>query len=191
MIKLILIRHGATYSNTLKRYLGATDEPLLKNSILTLQQKTYPPIDILYRSPMKRCKQTAEIIYQDMTSIILEDLKECNFGDFELKNYQELSTNQDYQKWMITMELKTFPNGENLEDYKNRILKVIYKILKDNKNQNTSIGFIVHGGTIMNIMKHLSPQKTNIYDWSVKNGCGYIVTLDTQNKIEKMEEITE
>lgn len=187
MLKILLIRHGKTHSNTLKRYIGTTDEDLLESSIAELQNKAYPKADIVYTSPMKRCTQTANILYENKTAIIIEDFKECDFGDFENKNYKELETNADYQKWMETQVILKFPNGENLESYSRRTIQAFDTIAQKHKNEDITIALIVHGGTIMNVMKYLN-EKTDIYDWQVKNGCGYEFIVKN-DKIETLKEI--
>ena len=44
---------------------------------------------------MLRCRQTAEIIY-GKTDYIENDLRECDFGEFENKCFEELKDNPDY-----------------------------------------------------------------------------------------------
>ena len=47
-------------------------------------------------------------------------LKECDFGDFENKNYKELSGNPDYQAWIDSGGALPFPGGEDPEGFRNR-----------------------------------------------------------------------
>lgn len=92
MLKLLLIRHGKTYGNTLGRYIGgATDEPLCLEGIRLLQEKPYPEVSRIYVSPMIRCRQTAGLLYPDRELKEIPLFRECDFGIFENKNYQELS----------------------------------------------------------------------------------------------------
>ena len=63
MLKLILIRHGETQGNKLKRYIGKrTDEPLCPEAGNMLAQLAYPEVQAVYASPMIRCTQTAGIL---------------------------------------------------------------------------------------------------------------------------------
>lgn len=62
-MEAILIRHGITNGNIEKRYIGTTDEPLIDSEKERLRKNIYPDADIIIISPMKRCIQTAEIIY--------------------------------------------------------------------------------------------------------------------------------
>lgn len=72
-INCIFIRHGCTVSNREHRYLGRTDEPLDEAGVFELENAlnngVYKALEgnslkeqIIITSPMRRCKQTAEII---------------------------------------------------------------------------------------------------------------------------------
>lgn len=61
MAEIILVRHGKTAGNLEGRYIGSrTDEPLCEEGIHALEEKvregTYPPVDLVYASPMIRCR---------------------------------------------------------------------------------------------------------------------------------------
>ena len=98
MLKLWLIRHGKTEGNKLARYIGTTDEPLCQEGIDFLGKMDYPDIHTIYVSPLKRCVQTAEILFPGEPVHIIEELAECDFGEFENKNYRELDGNPKYQE---------------------------------------------------------------------------------------------
>ena len=87
MIKLWLIRHGKTEGNKLARYIGTTDEPLCQEGIEFLKKMDYPKVQEIYVSPLRRCVQTAEILFPEKPVHIIEELAECDFGEFENKNY--------------------------------------------------------------------------------------------------------
>ena len=193
-IRLVLIRHGETASNKEHRYLGKTDEDLspcgaekIKNAV---HEKFYPEIDILFTSPMKRCQQTAQLIYPDMTAHIIPEFAEMNFGEFEGKNYQDLKDDARYQAWIDSNGTLPFPGGESQKEYIYRCKLGFEKMLNELQsttlqkdkykdslavNQYT-IGLVVHGGTIMSLMYAYSGGE--YFDYQVKNGGGYICTLD-------------
>ncbi len=54
-------------------------------------------MDLVYASPMIRCRQTAKILWPKFTDSsqiqYVQNLQECDFGAFENKNYQELFGN--------------------------------------------------------------------------------------------------
>ena len=105
MIRLYLIRHGQTPGNKLQRYIGTTDEPLSTEGKEFLEKLTYPMPEALYVSPLCRCVETAGILFPGKSFHIIEELSECDFGEFENKNYKELSGNQDYQRNTLPVSL--------------------------------------------------------------------------------------
>jgi len=110
-VRVDFIRHGKTEGNLEMRYVGRTDEPLSFSGIAELMKTDYPPCGVLITSPMKRCIQTAELIYPGKAPIICEELRECDFGAFEGRNYIELSTDSRYQKWIDSGGVSAFPEG--------------------------------------------------------------------------------
>mgnify|MGYP002239053237 FL=1 len=78
-INCIFIRHGCTVSNREHRYLGRTDEPLDEAGVFELKNAlnngVYKALEgnslkeqIIITSPMRRCKQTAEINFAGRTA---------------------------------------------------------------------------------------------------------------------------
>lgn len=176
-MKIIFIRHGKTAGNLEKRYIGKTDEPLCSKGKDELLNNKYPDCEIVVSSGMKRCIQTAEIIYPNKKIIKSGQLNECDFGDFEGKNYYDLSGNSDYQNWIDSGGNMTFPNGENPDDFKKRCVSGFEKIVAEYEKINV-ISFVVHGGTIMSILEKYAVPKGNYYDYQIPNGNGFITEFD-------------
>lgn len=191
MAELILIRHGKTAGNLLGRYIGSrTDEPLCDEGREELAGKQLPEVERLYVSPMKRCVETAEILWPGFDRKKMQkvmDLRECDFGDFENKNYKELSGNGDYQAWIDSNGTLPFPNGESMDAFKSRCLEAFARIVEDvsgaeqewiasGKTGIFRAGIVVHGGTIMAILEQYGYPKAAYFDYQVKNGCGYRLT---------------
>ncbi len=179
-MKINLIRHGMTAGNLKKRYIGITDEPLCNIGIEQIKSRNYPLCRIVAVSPMKRCIETAKLIYPDITPIFRSDLRECDFGDFEGKNYKELAGNIDYQRWIDSGGTLDFPNGESINSFKRRCIADFLDLIK---KFDEDISIITHGGTISAILENLAVEKRNFYEWNVANGEGYIVEFDGSNLI--------
>ena len=118
-ITMAFIRHGETASNRRKSYLGWTDEPLSEDGceMLLRNRKNYPAADLIFTSPMLRCRQTKEILYKDQPYQIIEKWKEMNFGSFEGKTYFDLNGNEDYQRWIDSGGTLPFPGGESRAEF--------------------------------------------------------------------------
>ena len=171
-MKILFIRHGLTAGNLEKRYIGRTDEPLCTEGIAQLKTLNLPNCEAVVCSPMKRCIQTAEILFPQRGYLIKKELRECDFGDFEGMNYMELSHNADYQKWIDSGGSMPFPNGEAPEDFRKRCLNAFERIVKE-YGAAESIAFVVHGGTIMSILEKYAVPCRDYFDFQCENGHGY------------------
>lgn len=179
MIRITLIRHSKTVGNLYGRYIGKTDEHLCKEGVILAESKIFPQVSHIYLSPLKRCIETAYIIYEGLKLIIIDELRECDFGDFENKNYKELSGNEDYQKWIDSNGSIAFPNGESPEQFKKRSIIGFDKVVDDIiENKVKDAAMIVHGGTIMSVLDKYSYPNKDFYCWQVGNCCGYLIEID-------------
>ena len=76
-MKWILIRHGQTQGNREHRYIGCrTDEPLCPEGIAQLQNRHYPPVSRVFVSPMRRCVETADLLYPGVPQTIIGSFRE-------------------------------------------------------------------------------------------------------------------
>ncbi len=175
-VNIVLIRHGATEGNLKKRYIGRTDEELCAAGVSEVKEREYPKVDMVISSPMKRCMQSAALIYPSIEAVIVENFRETDFGDFEGKNYKDLDGDKDYQAWIDSNGTLPFPNGESREQCDARILGAFERCLNDLPEGVGSVALVVHGGTIMTIMSHLTGK--DYYDFHVGNG-EYIETCVT------------
>lgn len=132
-IRLTLIRHGATLSNKEGRYLGKTDESLSRDGIRALEKAVadgnYPAADLLFSGPMKRCLETAQILYPGQIPIPIPEWTEMDFGAFEGHNYKELSGDPAYQNWIDSGGTLPFPEGESREEFIRRSVAGYEKML--------------------------------------------------------------
>ena len=112
----------------------------------------YPEVTYVYVSPMKRCVQTAEIIYPEMMKAgaysCNEKLRECDFGLFENHNYIELSGCPEYQAWIDSGGKLPFPEGESREAFIRRTLEGFREVVRDAQaHDRETIAVVAHGGT--------------------------------------------
>lgn len=190
MLKLTMIRHGKTYGNTLGRYIGITDEPLLEEEKEDLKQYAFEEMDAVYSSPLKRCLETAELLFPGKERKMLPELRECDFGEFENKNYQELSGNPDYQAWVDSGGQLAFPGGEDRGKFQERCIRGIERIIRDAAEQEwEQVALVVHGGTIMAILDRYGIPRADYFDWHVKNGEGYLLRVNTEQFLSGKKEL--
>lgn len=184
-LRIDLIRHGMTAGNQSHRYIGTTDEPLCERGRTMALSCQYPHPEIVFVSPMKRCVETATILYPGQKFYVIEELRECDFGIFEGKNAEELSGNEAYQRWIDSNAKLPFPGGESRENFRTRPLEGWQKVLAVCKRQQvTSAAVVTHGGVIMNLMETITRSEKTFYDWHVKNLCGYSVYIEKELKTD-------
>ncbi len=188
-MKLYLIRHGKTYCNEKRLYCGKEDISLSENGILNLRELRkefyYPLSDLYFTSGAKRANETLEILFPKINYGQREELWEYDFGDFELKSYDELKENKDYIKWILDKEGSiSCPNGESRIDFNKRIKEGFIKFLRDlEKKKAKDICLITHGGVIVSILsKFLKDNNKNFYDLQPSCGQGYELEISFYEK---------
>ncbi|MFA6338505.1 MAG: class I tRNA ligase family protein [Candidatus Paceibacterota bacterium] len=145
-----VMRHGESESNALGVINSddSTPRPLTskgKDQVLdTAELLKKEKIDLIFRSPILRTKETAEIIAKALgvssEKIITDDrLREINAGDLNGKSVNEyVNYFKGYEDRFVTRA----PNGENLSDVKRRVGEFIYDI--NNKYEKKNILIVTH-----------------------------------------------
>lgn len=191
---IALIRHGITVGNVRRLYYGATNVPLAEKGIEELKRLTaegiYPDGEgaEFYTTGMGRTQQTLELIYGDVPHEIIKSLREINFGDFEMKSYEELMAYEEYRDWITAMnDTKAPPNGECIRDFNERVIRGFEEVRKRHSVRSLELRHqeedarsivICHGGTISSIMNYIWPGVAdNMYEWLPDPGHGYLLLL--------------
>lgn len=174
-MQVTLIRHGKTAGNAELRYIGSTDEPLSSEGIaLVGQAGADPDVRTVYVSPLRRTQQTAAILFPNARQIIVDDLREMDFGDFEGRSFSEMEHDAAYIAWVESSCLAPCPNGESRSAFSERVCTAFVNVIADAAAQGEeTVVFVVHGGTIMAVMERFAIPKEDYYSYSVKNCQGY------------------
>ena len=181
-LKIHLIRHGATDANYDGRYIGCkTDVPLAPEGLNELRMLKddidYPEIERLYSSPMLRCRQTGAVLYPDFEPVMVEELKEYDFGSFENKTAAELESNPNFIPW-TSGRLSAPPGGEDNSEFIKRICVGFNKIVLDMiEGGLTESAVIMHGGAIMMLLGVSAVPRSKPVEWTADNGRGYSVRV--------------
>ena len=183
-VEIVLIRHGKTEGNKEKRYIGRTDQPLSEEGIAGIKENLgrYPSVEKVYASPMKRTRQTAELIYPGQAPELVDGLREMDMGVFEGKNHAELKNRPSYILWVATRGKISIPGGESMKDFGKRTMDAFTQVLGDMQVEGIKRSAVVaHGGTIMSIVSQLADD--DYYKYMVNNGAGFRLTLDDDGKL--------
>lgn len=180
--KIHLIRHGMTEGNRLGQYIGSLDIPVCEEGFAELrelkEEYEYPGVGRVYCSPLLRCRQTAKVLYPEQEPVLINDLREIDFGTFEGKNATDLAGDAAFGEWVASGFTGTPPEGEDYGDFTKRCAAGLEQVLKDMMQSDiTEAAVIVHGGVIMNLMAAHSMEKRPPHDWLVGNGKGFTILM--------------
>lgn len=190
-IVIHLVRHGQTPGNEKHQYIGRTDEELSAAGADELRKRIYPLDEFLAVSPMLRCRQSAEIICPELVPAedIVPGLRECDFGAFEGKTWEELKEEPAYQAYIDSGGETAFPGGESAGAFRTRVREAFFSEMEKIVGGGwESATFTVHGGTLMAVLYHCAPagQGKKYWDWHVPCGGGFrCVTSASLWKSEK------
>ena len=163
---ICLVRHGETDWNALGKLQGRTDIRLNETGILQAKEcseflKTFQ-WDVIITSPLKRAKQTAEIINKnlDLSLIEMKEFVERDYGDAEGMLLEERTS---------TFQGKSYSNQEDRLTLNNRVMAGIQEI--NQRYAENNILLIAHGAVINAILAVLSKGKIGSGKTKLNNAC--------------------
>jgi len=147
-MEVYLVRHTETVCEKGVCY-GQSDvaiaEPYLP--IFENIKQQLPADAVYYSSPLVRCKMLASYISKEV--IIDARLMEMNFGDWELKRWDEIPEG-DLNPWMSDFVCTNVPNGESFIELHDRVIDFLESQLTIEKSK--PIVIIAHSGVIRSIL---------------------------------------
>ncbi len=159
MTKIVVLRHGQTDWNILRRYQGHSDIPLNctgeEQARIANEKLRQFHFDAVYCSDLNRAKTTARIAldgifpYEDIH--FDRRLRERSFGIYEGGPYDTDKLPEEYRIGMdADPEHFTFPEGESLLDVEARIRPFYYEIIR--KHPNECVLLVAHG-TLLSVLR--------------------------------------
>ena len=180
-----LIRHAMTKENTEGKYIGQTDVEPTKEGLAQIknlmdENEGYPYADVVISSPLKRCTETAKLIYPEKDPVIMQDLIEYDFGDFEGMTADELKDLDTFKDWISGAHPEEPVHfGESQKEFNDRICNCFIRIIEGIiKSGTRSTAIITHGGVIMSLMAAFAIPEAPMHEWLTPNGCGYTLRID-------------
>lgn len=150
-MEIYVVRHTRVAVNKGICY-GQTDVDLtdtFEEELAVLKNQLPNDFDQVFSSPLSRCKKLAKVFSSE---IIFDDrLKEMNFGDWELKAWNDIPKDE-IQPWYDEFVYTKTPNGENFEMLFLR-LKSFLDELRTKDYQKVLI--VTHAGIIRAIWTYL------------------------------------
>lgn len=179
---IYLFRHGLTKGNLNAQYIGHTDLPLTTDSISSLKtikaHKHYPEVDAVFSSPLKRCIDSAKIMFPKNNTLVIDDFIEYNFGEFEGLTAEELKDNEDFKNWLHGDIYAAAPYGESNAQFSHRICDAFEKVVDGCvKTGTNNIAIVGHAGVLMTILACYGLPEAPMAHWQMDAGYGYKLRL--------------
>jgi len=160
-LRLLLVRHGETDSNSALRYWGQTDIGLsgagLRQAERLGQRLATEKIDAVYTSNLKRASVTARVIADGHGLAVAScaELNEVDFGKIEGLTFDEISylypeMTKLWVSWSLNLE---FPGGESLDEFDNRVRKFLSRL--EEQAPESTILIVAHAGPLRLLVCHL------------------------------------
>jgi valyl-tRNA synthetase len=170
LINISVLRHGETEYNKLGKFHGITDIELNdigRKQAQEAKDKINNDYDVIISSPLKRARQTAEIVNEKLGLEIIENdlLKERDFGNLEGLTWEEFSEQypQEASKNNIDFQPE-LEKGERIEDVEKRLREFI-TWLKTSGYKKPLL--VTHAGVIRVIerkLNNLTPEQSREND---------------------------
>ncbi|MGE7760145.1 histidine phosphatase family protein [Peribacillus sp. NPDC097895] len=163
---ICLVRHGQTDWNAQGKLQGQTDIPLNELGKIQAHQcgefLSKEDWDVIISSPLKRARETAEIIahYIDGTVIEKNEFIEKNFGVAE-----GLTAAEREEKYID----KAYPGQESQESLRNRLMKGLQEIQKEFPKKRVIL--VAHGAVIHFILRLMSNESIVSTEMRLFNAC--------------------
>jgi alpha-ribazole phosphatase len=143
------------------------------------QEFTYPQATAVFCSPLRRCTQTAQLLYPGANPIILDGLKEYFFGDFENKTPVELENHPVFSRWIAGENGLAPPFGEDPADFQRRICATFKKLCDGLLKTGTAHSVVVtHGGVLMALLAAFGLPAAPMHEWLTPAGTGFVLRLE-------------
>jgi alpha-ribazole phosphatase len=194
---LYLFRHGLTKGNINAQYIGHTDYPLSTFGIEELKnikaKHHYPTVDAVFMSPLKRAKDSADIMFPKNNKLVIDEFIEYNFGEFEECTAEDLKDNEDFKNWLHGDINARPPFGESNAEFVHRVCNAFEKVVNSLISTGTQTSAIVtHAGVIMTILSCYGLPEAPMAHWQMDAGYGYKLRITPSlwmqaNKLEVID----
>lgn len=172
MLKIDLLRHGqSTLSHTLR---GSTDDDLtelgwsqMQHSIdqsLHAQDNEAVPWDVIFSSPLKRCRLFADRIAQQIEKPVFyhANLQEMHFGDWEALSTQYIYENEPELLANFWQQPTLFspPNAETMQNFHLRVIDGLTNIQQQMQANHWQHALLVTHGGVIKLLKCIALKHT-------------------------------
>jgi probable phosphoglycerate mutase len=165
---LLLVRHGATRHTADRRFSGAGgDDPGLSEAgtdqaarladhLRSGADPRWDPVDVIVSSPMRRARQTAEILGSDLNLPVevRDDLREAAFGAWDGLTLAEVEARwpEELETWINSYDARPPGGGESVSDVSARVDRAVAEVRERYRDRTVVI------------VSHVNPIKRVVQD---------------------------
>jgi len=185
MTEILLVRHGETEWNAGEVFRGRVDIELNETGIKQAEKLAEylgnRRLQTIFSSPLQRALKTAEIIARqhEIEAAIMPGLIDFNYGQWQGLSHREVKERYKelYGEWANHPERVKMPDGESLEDVRQRAMAVVTDIITG------------HNGTVV-LVSHRVVNKVlicallgldNSHFWNIKQDTGGMTIFTYEN----------
>ena len=174
MLKVLLIRSGNTEYECQGRIQGTLDVPLSEDGRKQVEDLAdalrQQQIETLYYGPCKCAQQSMEIINQklDVKTKKLDAFQDLDHGLWQGMLIEDVKTKQPkvYKQWQEHPESVCPPDGETVQQVRERVQVALTKLAK--KHKDATIGILV-AEPLMTVMHSMLAQEAVAGMWGNDN----------------------
>lgn len=179
---LTLVRHGESEANVAHMLSGWMDVPLTERGRKELEELRgsvdYPKAEILFSSPLQRCRDTAAILFPDMLAIVSDRFKEIDFRSLEgtiLHSKEEIRSY--FADWVADRPRK---DEETFTPVARRMGVTLETTARDCLEKGIrSATVVMHSGIMrVGVIMLFGLPREDFNRMSVANGRGVVITFD-------------
>ena len=191
-MKLILLRHGETEWNSLRRYQGHTDIPLNDTGREQAQKAAeyllkHEDLEAIYCSDLSRTRETAQISADKIKRPVHIDarLREASFGIWEGMSFSDVYKHhsQEFNSWYQDIRNYKMHGGETFTEVWERVSLAVRDITRQHHG---TVLVVTHGGVIKAFLGQID-SSVDIWKTAIDPGSmtfiqysqGIYTTLDT------------
>jgi probable phosphoglycerate mutase len=135
---IVLVRHAESTANRDSTLTGRIDPELTKRGRLQARRAAryiggkLGQIDLLYTSPLRRSRHTAQFIASRLNIALVEDelLIETNFGTWEGMGREHLAIQPEWEHYLEDPFHFRFPGGESPQQVRERVNRFLNSLLR-------------------------------------------------------------
>lgn len=182
-MKVYLVRHGETDWNKVKRNQGQVDVPLNEKGRMLARETRKGladiPFDVCFTSPLKRAKETGELILEGRNIPIIEDERiiEISFGDYEGRCWSEENWDPVMPKEFLYFfdspeRYVAPPGGETLDALEKRTADFFRELCRSETYKDSCVLISTHGCALAALLNYIKkPKRENFWGGRVHRNC--------------------